>query len=443
MSICVISVSFFSQNKTIDSLYKELNNSQNDTVKIKLRYTIGEVSYILRVGFWDSLKNDCKTISNTYKQNTVLNRFYLTYMASALNNLGFIEQQKGNIPISLDYHNKSLKIREEIGSKNGIAYSLINIGNIYEGQNDYQKALEYYLKSLLIRESIDDKKGIAYCLINIGNLYETQGNTEMALKYYKKSLNIRKEIADKQGMASSLNNIGYIYENTNNLKLAVEYYKKALNIRLEIYDKKGTANSLNNISSVFLKQKNIKESLNYALQSIKIAKELGFPENMRSASRQLFFIYKTKKDYKNAFKNYELYIQMRDSISNNETRKASVKSQLKYEYEKKAVSDSVHVAEEKKLTTVKLKQEKTQRYFLYGGLGLTALFGVFMFNRFRIINKQKIIIQQQKNLVEHQKEIVDKKQKEILDSIHYAKRIQQSLLPTEKFIERVLKNKII
>jgi len=37
-----------------------------------------------------------------------------------------------------------------------------------------------------------------------------------------------------------------------------------------------------------------------------------------------------------------------------------------------------------------------------------------------------------------QKELVEEKQKEILDSIRYAKRIQQSLLPTESYIDRIL-----
>jgi hypothetical protein len=39
---------------------------------------------------------------------------------------------------------------------------------------------------------------------------------------------------------------------------------------------------------------------------------------------------------------------------------------------------------------------------------------------------------------EEQKRIVEEKHKEILDSIHYAKRIQSALMPTQKHIERVL-----
>ena len=41
--------------------------------------------------------------------------------------------------------------------------------------------------------------------------------------------------------------------------------------------------------------------------------------------------------------------------------------------------------------------------------------------------------------VETQKQKVEEKQKEILDSIQYAKRIQVSLLPTEKYIDKTLK----
>jgi hypothetical protein len=63
-----------------------------------------------------------------------------------------------------------------------------------------------------------------------------------------------------------------------------------------------------------------------------------------------------------------------------------------------------------------------------------------MVNRFRVTNKQKKLIEEQKKIVEDQKHLVDEKQKEILDSIRYAKRIQDSLLPTETYIQKKLRN---
>ncbi|MBK8367942.1 MAG: hypothetical protein IPL10_11115 [Bacteroidetes bacterium] len=97
---------------------------------------------------------------------------------------------------------------------------------------------------------------------------------------------------------------------------------------------------------------------------------------------------------------YELEIQMRDSISNQETRKAAVKKQLQYQYEKKAAADSVKNAEAEKVKNAQLmvqqtqlKQEKTQRFALYGGLILVIIFSGFVFNRFKITQKQKAIIE--------------------------------------------------
>ena len=44
----------------------------------------------------------------------------------------------------------------------------------------------------------------------------------------------------------------------------------------------------------------------------------------------------------------------------------------------------------------------------------------------------------QRQKVEEQKRVIEEKNKDIIDSINYAKRIQTSLLPTNKYIERIL-----
>ena len=66
-----------------------------------------------------------------------------------------------------------------------------------------------------------------------------------------------------------------------------------------------------------------------------------------------------------------------------------------------------------------------------GILILVIGFAVFAYRSF--LQKQKANIE-----ITKQKEIIEEKQKEILDSIHYAKRIQTALLPSEKYIGRNL-----
>jgi tetratricopeptide (TPR) repeat protein len=484
------------QDRTIDSLKLVLKNAKHDTTRCNILNLMIESEGDDKVWpvFNEQLLNLAKKNSKT---SPILKPFYLKYIANAFNNIGFLAQQQGDVAKALEYYHKSLKIQEEIKNKEGIARSLNNIGFIYKNQGDMLKALEYYHKSLRNLEEIKDKKGIAYSLNNIGFIYDNQDDITKALECYQRSLKIQEEVKDKEGIATSLNNIGGIYykqkelsaaldywlkglaireeindqegvattlnniggiynsqgsakdfgtsERNSLLTKALDYYQKSLKIKEVIHDKKGIATALNNIGSVMFKMGQTSDALNYAFRSIQIANELGYPFSIKNASSTLKKIYKKQNKYKEAFEMYELEIRMRDSISNTETKKASIKKQFQYEYEKKATADSVKHTEEQKVKNAlliaqqaQLKQEKTQRIALYGGLILVIAFLGFVYNRFRVTQKQKVIIEQQKVLVDEAFSHLEEKNKEVLDSIHYAKRIQTALLTSEKYIARKL-----
>ena len=84
---------------------------------------------------------------------------------------------------------------------------------------------------------------------------------------------------------------------------------------------------------------------------------------------------------------------------------------------------------------------------MYGGLALVLVFAGFMVNRFRVTNKQKLIIelkeietQKQNVVITQQKHLVEEKHKEITDSINYAERIQRSFLATKEILDENLNN---
>ncbi len=88
--------------------------------------------------------------------------------------------------------------------------------------------------------------------------------------------------------------------------------------------------------------------------------------------------------------------------------------------------------------SAKLKQEKTQFWFLVGGLLFTAAGLVIVINRFRLTQKQKMIIEHQKKEVDEAYDRLAEKNKEVLDSIYYARRIQRALITSERYISRNL-----
>ena len=364
--------------------------------------------------------------------------------------LGYLNQGKGNIALSLEYSNKSLKNFKEIGDKKAIATALGNIGFIYKEQGILKEALDYYNRSIKLYEEIDHQLGLASAFGNIGDIHEKQGKTKEALDDHHRSLKIDEEIGDKKGIATSLTRIGMIYYNQGKIKEALDYYNRSLTIQIEIGDKKGIAISYNNIGIIHVDQGQLNEALAYGQKSLTISEEIGFPDNISQASSLLSEVYQKQGKGMKALEMYKLYIQMHDSIYNEEIQKTATQQQAKHEYEKQAAADSITNAEADKVKNAQLaaekaqnkqhvleaSQQKQQKYFLYGILALALLFGGFIFNRFRVTNKQK-------NLIETQHHELNETHREITDSINYAKRIQSAILPPIKVVKEYLKESFI
>ncbi len=398
-------------------------------------------------GFWYSEKHDALSALKYYTKSLALHKELndKESIATDLNNLGLAYQRLGNIKLALENYSASLKMLEETGDKYGIAYCLNNIGFVNFGQNDFEKALDYYNRSYKIYKEINDKKGMAISIINIGAAYHDKKNYTLGLEKYSEALKLYEEIGDKQGVAHCLNNMATLNDDINRPEEALRFYKKCLDYYGVEGDMNGTANVLNNIGGLYLRKKDYTTALDYCLKSMKISEEIGLPENIRNIAIKLHLIYKSTGNYQLSLNNYKLYIKMRDSISNEENRKATYTQQLKYEYDKKAATDSVAHVKEKSVQRAEIKKQeaeltmrKNRQYALFGGLGLVIVFAGFMYNRFKITQKQKVIIELQKTEVEAQKNIVDEKQKELLDSINYAERIQKAHLPTQAYIAKNL-----
>jgi tetratricopeptide (TPR) repeat protein len=65
-------------------------------------------------------------------------------------NLGILLQNRGDYQAAIHQYEKSLKIKEELGNRAGVASSLHQIGRIHHEREEYQEALEMYIKSLTI-----------------------------------------------------------------------------------------------------------------------------------------------------------------------------------------------------------------------------------------------------------------------------------------------------
>lgn len=440
----------------------------------------------LAMGFY----NTSISVAEKYKNsdNKTVKNLTSGLLAKGYGNIGSIHVNAGDYPKGLEYYAKSLKINEEYGNKAGIASGLANIGVVYMYQGDFVPALDHFFKSLKLCEETGNRNLQATTLGNIGGVYYSQLDYEKALNYYEKALQLSRELKNKTSQASNLGNIGIVYQETNQFdkaekvllesiaisrelgnrnseginlgnlavvydrkgdsKKALECYFEVLKINEEFGDKRIIAGTLTNIGALYVHLKKYGEAKKYLDNSYEMIKDLRLLGDLKQLHSEYYSYYEATGQHQKALEHYIKYVSYKDSIFNEENNRASVQQEIQFEYEKKAAADSIKVAEEKKLVAAQLKQEKTLRYALYSGLILVLIFTGFMYNRFKVTSRQKRIIEEkekqtkkQNEIIKEQKRIVEGKQKEILDSIKYARRIQQSLMPNETYLKKYLNKK--
>jgi len=338
-------------------------------------------------------------------------------MAACLNSIGIICNGQGDSKEALIYYQRSLKLRQELGNLMDISGSLNNIGIVYFDLKDDNKALQYYLRSLKIKEKIGDELNTATCINNIGEVYARQRKYEKAIEYFTRSLDLNNKYSRNSELAMVLNNLG----------------------------------------ALFIKKGQIEKGKELLTQGLKLGQEFGYIERIKNAAHGLYKAHKKQENRKYALEMYELYVQMRDSIKNEKTHAYPLRQSMQHEYEmQKAIDDAEH----DKQIMIEQEQKRQQEIISYsigGGLALVVLFLAFVYNRLRLSNKQKKIIEQQKDEVEQQKstielayrkterqkEVIEESHKEIRDSINYAKRIQSAILPPAKLVKKHLKESFI
>lgn len=429
---CFLYHNIKAQNSAIDSLQNLLKNTKQDTARVNL---LNNISLELKnIGDYDKATEQAKkAIALATKSN------FKKGKADAYNNIGVIYANKGDLDKALEYFLNGIKIKEETGDKKGMADSYGNIGIIHAKKVDYDKALEYCLKALKTFEEIGDKKGMADSYGNIGIIYKNKGDYDKTLEYYFNALKIREEISDKKGMSASYNNIGIIHADKGEHNKALEYYLKGLKTKEEIGDKNGMAYSYYNIGNLCLKQNKANEARNWQLKALATAKEIAAKPAIINAYFGLIQADSALGNFKSAFEHYKLYTLYKDSVHNAESEKTMLQSEMKHEFEKR---EALALAEQEKknaLAKEELKKQKMQRNGFIGAFILMLALTGISYRSYRNKKKANLIITRQKTEVEQQKQLIEEKQKEILDSIRYAKRIQEALLSSHSYIEQNIK----
>lgn len=381
-------------------------------------------------------------------------------LASVYNNIGNVYSLQGNNIKAIENLLKSLEIYEEIGDKAGAGQANSNIGALQRNQNNLDDALSYFFKAEKLYTSINDNKGLSDTYNNIGAVYFDKKNYKKALENYQKCLDIALKSDYKNKIALSYYNIGDTYIKLHDFEKSLEFFNKSLEISTQTKDILGIVNCKNGIGEYYYHIGNYQKAVSFMEYSKKTAHEQGLVDAEKEAAEWLADSYQKLGNYKSAYDNHVLFKKLNDSIFNQNNSRTIAILETKAEYEKQKKIEELEQQKQRELQNAKLKRQKIITYFFITGFILMILLAFVIFKSYR--NKQKankllaeqkseieyknVELQQQKEeitaqrdeietqseLIANQRDIALRQKKEITDSIHYAKRIQNAVLPSHK-----------
>ncbi len=370
--------------------------------------------------------------------------------SKASNNLGTVYSELSNYSEALTWIFKSLKIKEEIEKENpgdlqnkkGIGASYNNIANTQVHLGNLDQALGFYLKALEIRKELNDKKGLAETNNNLGNVYIQNKDYPKALEYYKQALTLKKEIGDKKGIPTTLTNIGTIYEKEKKFDEAIKYHLESLKLYEEVSDKNGCATAFFNIGNTYKLLKKHQESINSFNKSLELARELGLKRKIQECYEGLAEVHSAVNDYNKAYEYHKLYSDIKDSIFNDTKSNQIAELSTKYESEKKEKEIQL-LTKQGELQDLQLNRNKILIYSFSAGFALILILSIVIYRGYAQKRAANDLLASQNKEISDQKHIIEEKNKDITDSIVYAKRIQEAILPPKAVLDNSLSEHFI
>lgn len=433
--------------QVLDSLFAQL-----ETATDTLRYNT------LRGLTKEYSKSDLD-LSMSYAVQTLTQAKDMEYeegIITATNLVGNCFTRKGEYEVAIEKYVESSELALLAKDTFLVAQAYNNIGAIQLYVENYQKSIEYFKKSLVLKKFVASPVSIAYNVNNIGEAFRRDNQLDSATYYFKEAHSVFKEADDTKGLAMTLNNIGNIYAMENEYSTAIKYYEESLIYKRELNNPRDYAVACNNLGEMYFELKKYGKSLEYYKASEQHALNSESIIDIKTAYKGLSKVLEEKGNLRESLSYFKKYSELSDSLLNIEKANSVADFETKYQ----------SIEKEKEIVKLEAEKEKQQLYGIQKDLEFDKIQKEkdleTKANEFKsaiiissvivllLLIVVVVIIARRNNEKKKDNEIltlknheIEEKSNEILDSINYAKRIQNAILPAKKSIDSHLPNSFV
>lgn len=385
-------------------------------------YNLGNVNYYIDE-YEEGLAN-LKTAESLFKECG--SEKGLGYV---FNTRGEIQTLEGEYGDALNSLFEALSKFEKIKDNVGLARVNNNIGLIHYYQKNYDEALKYFNQALVTA----DEPRVGDASLYIGRVYIEQNNYSEAEKYLSKALEIGKKNEDNYIISDSYYLLGRIDAFYGEHEKAYTHFTESIELKKSLEDEQGIALCSIHLGNLLLGQNKVEDAGHYFYDAIRLAQSIGVREELKDAYLGISNVYNYKKQYDSAYHYLNLHNEVQNELLSEEASKKLAQLEASLDAQR----------QEALFEADRQMQAYNKKVMIYAGLAVIAVLLVFaylMFNRYRMKQKANEQLQKFNDEIVQQKHIIEEKNRDIMDSIKYAKRIQEAILPSNEIMAAYLKD---
>ncbi|UII20076.1 tetratricopeptide repeat-containing sensor histidine kinase [Fulvivirga ligni] len=357
------------------------------------------VFYNIQSNYRQALKYDLENLRLARKMKD------LTWIVSALNNIGEDYYDLDLFNDAFEYYQTSLKEAEKSGDTLAVAISTYNIGRVLKSMGQLEKAMEYIENSLKMSRRIGDKEGTAYSYHDIGEILILEGQYEKALEKLNEALLVCRELSITVLEPQIMHKLAQAYEKSEKFQMALQYHDSAQVLYEKVEGRIGIAEAELGKGIVYVKVPNYEKAIKSLNHSLEMAESLDSRELMIKCYLELSNYYEHRKMFETSLDYYKKYKALQDSLFGEKKSEQFAQIQIKYETANKDI-EIAYLNQKEEQRNNQLKNEEFFRNILVVILAFTAVLLITLYRsgvRRKKINM--LLIKHQEEMEEQSREM--------------------------------------
>lgn len=357
----------------IDSVKKILkNHNAEDSIRVNLYITIGNAYLMSDSQQANSFTDSALTLAEKIN--------WITGIAGAYRQKGVLSVNNADFANAITYFQKALKEGAPLKNEKLNSSIDLNLGLIYLNTEEYPQAITSFKKALAYGEKTKEPLFLTYSLNNIGISFLRLQQLDSSIYYLERSLPIAEQNQLHQVLSFNYTNLGAAYNAKKDYVTAQKYFEKGMTKADQIGDVASKAQALLGLAEVNTFLKETEKAISLCNKSIELSKQLNNLQWQKEAYSMLADNYHNQQKFELALSAYKNFIELRDSMMNDEKKSEIVKRDLEFKNE---IASALAQAE------LKREKERKNMFMLTGVVVLILSITGFVFYKRNRDSEQK------------------------------------------------------